>query len=293
MIVLHGGGENFGGGGAVFIHQDDQGDVVLAVGGVELFLVAVPVLSVVEQGFVQEQIGDFDAVIHPAPGIVPQVHDQGFHPFGLQIRIGLGEGISAAARELKEDDVAYLVIQHLVFHPIHDDIRLDQVKRQDLPLAHYLNLHLFAGFAAHDVDRVLHGGGGDLDILHRHEHVALFEARRLSRSIPEYPGDGDSAGLIVSQHLNADAGVLALILLLHLVPSFLRVVEGISVVQAGEQTLDRAVHELLLIRLLIKVGVDVVFHLVKHLILLQPLIFLAGDGDGILPGAGSPCLPEE
>ena len=157
---------------------------------------------------------------------------------------------------------------------------------QQLVAALHLHVDGGAGFAAHDVDGVLQGGGDHVDILHTGEDVTFAQARVQRGAVQEYAADGAQPRGIITHDLDADARILALVISPELSVLIGRVVVGVGIAQSIEQTHLRAVKHGLRIRLLIVILLHNLPDLIQLGIALKALVLRPADGHGIVHAGG-------
>ena len=275
--VLQAAGEDLAGRGGSAVDQDHQGDIVLPGLGVALLAVAGAVLAVEEQLLVQEDVGDLFRRVHPAAGIIAQVQDQGGGALLFQLLHVGGQTFLAVAGELVQRDQADVVLQHGHFRPVHvDDGAADGID-DVLPFADDFQLHGVGFLAAHQVGGFGHVFRGDLQIVHPDEDVALADPGLLGGGVFEHAADGDDVGVIVGQHLDADAGIVALVVFPEALPGFGRIIEGIVVSQALQHPPEGAFHHLFLVRLFIVILLDLSIDLGQLAETLQLIVLFLGN----------------
>ena len=115
VVVLQRSGQNFAGGGAEFVDQHRQGQLLDRAVSVAHFVRAVvaPVFGIDDQLVGrQEFVGDADCLVEETAGIAPQVEDQSLHTLCLEVVQGGDELVVRGDGELGEFDVADAVGQH-------------------------------------------------------------------------------------------------------------------------------------------------------------------------------------
>ena len=133
-IVLHGGGEDLRGGGAVAVHQHGQGPGVGgARGGVLLHVhLAEGVLDLDHRALIDEQPGEVRRLGQGAAAVTAQVHQDPIHPLALEVvdqvlhvpggaakilvAIGLRPEVAIKARHLQDPDAQPRGIGQVVHH---------------------------------------------------------------------------------------------------------------------------------------------------------------------------------
>ena len=160
------------------------------------------------------------------------------------------------------------------------------VKIQQRIAALHLNMHRLAHFTAHDIHRVVQGGGSHIQIVHLKENIPFQQAGLFGGAAAEHAGDGAKHGDVGGGNLDADAGVLAAVILPHFRVFFGVVVVGIGVAQTGQQAALGAFQHGVGIGLNVVIFLHNLRKLVQRCVTFQPVIFRFGDGDGILGHAG-------
>ena len=237
FVILHGAGENFRRAGAVFIDQYHQRDFngCFPFTAVLLF-VSLFILCIDQKPLRHKALERIAHTRQQTARIIPQIHDQGGHPFFLKLLICLLKLLRRYPGKLIDGQITRLIFFHFPadrrdfhfrFGHLHLDLFICTLPVQAQRYGRFASGNLIGDL------RQLHSF--HRSFVYRRDHIARLHPRLAGRTAFIAVGHRDGSGIGVLDQHYADSLEVPFIALADLFIFFLCVIAGIGVIQSLQQ----------------------------------------------------------